>query len=130
MPLLKIDPRFIPPKGNAMYADTCCIPCDEPVCTDIRTGEFAFTAPNKVFMECEPEPCTTVEPGKAGRTFFPRTFRIVREVSACVYEPIASISKDTPAQICCEGDFVIKYEWDACCETEPRFVTAEPCGCM
>ena len=132
MSILKVDSKNLPPQGSMEYSMGCCKPCGDAPCDDVQEGEFKFTGPNKIHMKCEPNAMNSVvnpilEAGTRGAYMFPRSYQILQDLGDGCYAPFNAVSADTPAQICCEGDFVIKYKWDNCLFDEPVFVESDPC---
>lgn len=106
------DSRYYPPNNNPLY-ERGCMPCIESACKDIHEGEFPFTGPAVVYGVCN----------------IHKSYLIVKADDVCEVKWNA-LWPNGRTLIDTEGQYKVKYKWDACCEGEPQFAIAPyPCPC-
>lgn len=130
MSILRVDKKDKPPHGNPLYVGTCVKPCGKEPCEDVREGEYPFTGPKTIHLKCEDEQMDVnaeLEYGMFRKYQFSRTFTVYEDLGDGCFEPVTSVSKDSPAQLCCAKKYVIKYQWDNCLFDEPVFIESDPC---
>lgn len=114
--------KFRHPDNNGMYAHGC-YPCVSEPCSDIQEGTFDFTGPAVLLGVCN----------------IHKSYLVVREVSGDCEVRAGAIFPDSRTQhfpnnasmeFSLEGNYTVKYKWDACCELEPQFEALPyPCPC-
>ena len=116
------NPRNMHPGGNYGNAHGCNS-CVKPKCKDIQEGVFDFSGPKVLVGLCN----------------INKSYLITRDVTGSCELRVGAIFpdsrtahfEDAPSmEISLEGDYHVKYTWDACCESEPQFeAVAYPCPC-
>lgn len=125
MNILKIDTKDIPPYENLAYMNRCCKPCKTDCISENCTGSIEFTGPKRVNLKplvINKNPFDTDYPRNLR---MPRTYQIFKKLSDDLYDLQASVGDEFSATICCDGDYVLRYCWDSCHETEPEFVFSD-----
>ncbi len=132
-----IDPKFIPDNFDVKNIFNSCLKtCAPKPCKDIREGIYPFTGPKTIRSLCDANnKCNLIDDGSIEkRSPFKHSFPIYRESSIEGCDKIVgAIWRDSNHEytIKCEGKYYIKYTWDNCLETEPKFeeinVCCDPC---
>ena len=132
-----IDPKFIPDNFDVKNVFNHCLKtCAPKPCKDIREGIYLFTGPKTIRSLCDANnKCNLIDDGSIEkRSPFKHSFPIYRESSIEGCDKIVgAIWRDSNHEytIKCEGKYYIKYTWDNCLETEPKFeeinVCCDPC---
>jgi len=113
--ITEFDAKYCPPFGNPAYAFTCDVPCvDSRECSDIQEGEFEFAGPATVF----------------GVENLVKSYLIVKVLADGTEKPWSAVWPTGRVLINTNGDYKIKYKWDACHATgEPKFDFEAGCPC-
>ena len=132
-----IDPKFIPDNFDVKNIFNPCLKtCAPKPCKDIREGIYPFTGPKTIRSLCDANnKCNLIDDGSIEkRSPFKHSFPIYRERSFEGCDKIlGAIWRDSNHEYTrkCEGKYYIKYTWDNCLETEPKFeeinVCCDPC---
>lgn len=132
-----IDQKFIPDNFDIKNIfNPCLIKCTPKPCKDIQEGMYTFVGPKTIRSLCDANnKCTLIDDGYVEkRSPFKHSFPIYRKSSIEGCDKIVgAIWRDSTHEytIKCEGDYYIKYTWDNCLETEPKFeeinVCCDPC---
>lgn len=109
----EFESKYCPPHGNPAYSFTCDVPCaSEPQCYDIQEGEVEFTAPATVYGICG----------------LKKSYLVVKVDGDCE-TPWTAVWPTGKVLVDVEGEYKIKYKWDACCDVEPQFGISAGCPC-
>lgn len=128
-----IDQKFIPDNFDIKNIfNPCLIKCTPKLCKDIQEGMYTFVGPKTIRSLCDANnKCTLIDDGYVEkRSPFKHSFPIYRKSSIEGCDKIVgAIWRDSTHEytIKCEGDYYIKYTWDNCLETEPKFEEINVC---
>ncbi|MDB4461451.1 hypothetical protein N9043_00725 [bacterium] len=133
-----IDDRFFPKNGDVSNIHRACVEdCRPPPCDDIQEGMYEFSGPKTIRSLCDVAlKCGVLDDGTFERhSPFKHSYPIYRVSSEEGCDKIVgAIWRDSDHEytIKCAGDYYIKYTWDNCFETEPKFeeidVCCDPCA--
>lgn len=128
-----VNKKYIPTNLNvkSIY-NSCTQPCEDAPCHDIREGVFNFSGPKTVRSLCDSNNrCQPFDDGLIERNSpFKHSFPIYRKSTAAGCDKIVGAiwrNNQHEYTIKCEGNYYIKYTWNNCYETEPKFEEVDIC---